>query len=133
MKFMVAFELIKYFTLEAGRGKSIMNGMTLEWNEWLIAGSLPPTNELNEQINGIKWIYLWMKRTAGWPAQRSKSINHQFSINSRRWVNWWNWLIYWWAEQQLNSNSLFQTHQQIKKVWFLIEWKRSWVDKRELK
>ena len=51
---MVAFELIKYFTLEAGRGKSIMNGMTLEWNEWLIAGSLPPTNELNEQINGIK-------------------------------------------------------------------------------
>ena len=98
-----------------------------EWKEMWPAG----------RSNWAEWTNKWNKMNlfvneanGRWRPQRSKSINHQFSINSRRWVNWWNWLIYWWAEQlthflnnQHQSTLFFQFKQKS-----LFDWEENWID-----
>ena len=109
-----------------------------EWNkineinliEFLRPAAPSELSDWRKQINERIWVDLMEEeRRAPLAARRSESINHQFSINSRRWVNWWNWLIYWWAEQGANQPNLFFSicflgveRKQMEEKWADGEW-----------
>ena len=75
---------------------------------FLLAEPLPRaaaiTHQKKESKKQINFISMKLFRS-----RSAFNKSHQFSINSRRWVNWWNWLISFGGRRQCPSTTPFQS------------------------